>query len=257
MDPVEDGDRAHYDNLYTGSQDNGGVHTNSGIPNHAFYRLVDVRGVRIQRAGDIFYLGFTGLTANADFCDARDATIAVAEGEATQVTAAWNDVGVDAALCDGVAVDNPPNAGFSVTCTNLTCTFAESSTDDGAIVSWSWAFGDGDTSTERNPPDHTYGTADTCSVSLTVTDDATTPTPQTNTAIRDVTVSDGSGGVTVVDGIDPILMLAAESPVTVMITGSGFGANVSVTFLNGSGPAPVASILSATDTTITATVSVK
>jgi Zn-dependent metalloprotease len=30
---------AHMNDLYTGSQDNGGVHINSGIPNHAFYLL--------------------------------------------------------------------------------------------------------------------------------------------------------------------------------------------------------------------------
>ena len=189
-DPAEDGDPAHYDDRYTGTGDNGGVHTNSGISNHAFYRLVDLHFVPIQRAADIFYLGYTSLPSDADFCAARDATIAAAGAETTQVTTAWNDVGVDAALCDGVVVDDPPDANFSATCVNLACDFTDTSTDDGTIVAWSWTFGDGVSSTAQNPS-HTYGTAETYNVSLTVTDDASPA--QQDTANSSVTVSDGSG----------------------------------------------------------------
>ena len=152
---------------------------------------MDLHGVPIQRAADIVYLGYTGLPSDADFCDARDATIAVAGEETTQVTTAWNEVGVDAALCDGVVVDNPPNAGFSAICINLACSFPDTSTDDGNIVSRSWTFGDGASSTAQNPS-HTYGAAGTYNVSLTVTDDASPA--QQDIASDSVTVSDGSDG---------------------------------------------------------------
>jgi Zn-dependent metalloprotease len=193
-DPAEDGDPAHYDDRYTGTGDNGGVHINSGISNNAFYRLVDMHGVEIQLAADIFYFGYTGLPSDADFCAARDATIAVALdatiAKAPEVTTAWNEVGVDAALCDGVAVDDPPNANLSAVCVNLVCDFTDNSTDNGNIVSWFWDFGDNVTSTEQNPS-HTYGAAGTYNVSLTVTDDASPA--QQDTANSSVTVSDGSG----------------------------------------------------------------
>ena len=40
-DPAEDGDPDHYSERYTGKKDNGGVHINSGIPNHAYYLVVN------------------------------------------------------------------------------------------------------------------------------------------------------------------------------------------------------------------------
>jgi len=46
----------------------------------------------------------------------------------------------------------------------------ESSDPDGEVVSWSWDFGDGSTSSERNPS-HKYSDAGTFTVTLTVTDD--------------------------------------------------------------------------------------
>lgn len=49
--------------------------------------------------------------------------------------------------------------------------FTDASTDDGAIVSWSWEFGDGSTSTEQHPV-HAYGAVGTYQVVLSVTDDA-------------------------------------------------------------------------------------
>lgn len=60
--------------------------------------------------------------------------------------------------------------------------------------------------------------------------------------------------------ITPNSMDVGESPLPVTIDGSGFGTDpndVTVTFQNGSGPTPVASVTSVSDTTIMATVSVK
>ena len=72
----------------------------------------------------------------------------------------------------GVVPNSPPVASFTFTSSDLTATFssAGSSDSDGTIVSRSWDFGDGDTSTAANPS-HTYAAEGTYPVTLTVTDD--------------------------------------------------------------------------------------
>jgi len=112
--PMAFGDPDHYSIRYTGSADNGGVHTNSGISNNAFYLAIEggrhrlgatVQGVgaanreQIER---IFYRAFTAfLPPSATFSQARAATIQAARelynpGSAaeTAVIQAWNAVGV-------------------------------------------------------------------------------------------------------------------------------------------------------------------
>jgi len=71
--------------------------------------------------------------------------------------------------------NRPPEASFTFSpaepTTRDTVQFTDQSTDpDGEVVSWEWDFGDGTTSTERNPS-HQYKTPGTFTVSLTVTDD--------------------------------------------------------------------------------------
>jgi PKD repeat protein len=67
--------------------------------------------------------------------------------------------------------NDPPVAEFQVSCQELSCTFVDRSTDrDGSVVSWQWNFGDGTTSTERNPS-HTYSGPGRFDVLLMVTDD--------------------------------------------------------------------------------------
>ena len=113
--PGEDGDPSYYADRYTGTGDNGGVHINSGIANHWFYLLVNggqnantarasgtnVQGIGLAATENITFLGFTALPANANFCAARASTIAVAGNHAANVADAWDEVGVDAALCGG------------------------------------------------------------------------------------------------------------------------------------------------------------
>ena len=68
------------------------------------------------------------------------------------------------------APNDPPQAEFEVTCQELRCTFVDRSTDrDGTVTGWSWDFGDGSRSSERNPS-HTYAAAGRYSVLLVVTD---------------------------------------------------------------------------------------
>jgi len=68
--------------------------------------------------------------------------------------------------------NQPPIADFEHSTNELTANFTDASYDpDGLVVSWSWSFGDGAISEERNPA-HTYSTPGTYEVTLTVTDNA-------------------------------------------------------------------------------------
>ena len=92
-------------------------------------------------------------------------------------------------LFDG-GIEPPPNAAptaaFEVVCDGLACSFTDVSTDgDGAIVGWSWTFGDGATSTAQHPS-HTYAGTGTYTVGLTVTDDDAA----TSSATQAITVTE-------------------------------------------------------------------
>jgi bacillolysin len=133
-DPGAEGQPSHYeDRLYQGTctpsgsgNDYCGVHTNSGISNHAFYLMANggrnarcsgptdpqddcdvmVPPTSIDHATKIFFNGFKMLTSGGDFCDARNKTIAAAAtlypGSVTDIAAtilAWQAVGLGA-NCD-------------------------------------------------------------------------------------------------------------------------------------------------------------
>jgi len=94
---------AHMKDIYTGTKDNGGVHINSGIPNHAFYlAAMDIGGYAWEKAGNIWYIALRDrLRSKANFKKAAEITIKVAgelHGEASNeqkaVQNAWQKVGV-------------------------------------------------------------------------------------------------------------------------------------------------------------------
>lgn len=74
-----------------------------------------------------------------------------------------------------------PTASFTYSCSGLTCTFTDGSTDsDGTISAWSWNFGDAGTSTAQHPS-HTYAAAGSYAVTLTVTDNGGATDTQSQT----------------------------------------------------------------------------
>ncbi|TMF89400.1 MAG: peptidase M4 family protein [Chloroflexi bacterium] len=83
--------------------DNGGVHINSGIPNHAFYLVARELGGRSwDHAGPVWYdtLRDPGLRSNATFHDFAQVTVRAAQHRfgsgpvSNAVRDAWNQVGV-------------------------------------------------------------------------------------------------------------------------------------------------------------------
>jgi len=105
------GDLAHY--VHT-TDDNGGVHTNSGIPNRAFYLAATaIGGDTWEGAGQIWYSALTGGAVNAgtDFAGFAAATVAAAGDHADMVREAWSTVGVDPAGSSPVPAPAPARAG--------------------------------------------------------------------------------------------------------------------------------------------------
>jgi Zn-dependent metalloprotease len=100
-DPARYGQPANLKDYQTTCFDAGGVHTNSGIPNHAYYLLVQKIG--IDKAARIAYRALSHyLGSVSGFTDARNTWIQSAwdlygkrSTEATEVANAWNAVGVD------------------------------------------------------------------------------------------------------------------------------------------------------------------
>ncbi|UQX89494.1 PKD domain-containing protein [Jatrophihabitans telluris] len=72
-----------------------------------------------------------------------------------------------------VVTNQPPVAAFGASCTALTCsTDASSSADpDGTVATYAWSFGDGAVATGATAG-HTYATAGTYPITLTVTDNS-------------------------------------------------------------------------------------
>jgi bacillolysin len=69
----------HTNEQYTGSQDNGGVHINSGIPNHAFYLFASNAAVGKDKAEQVYYKALRDyLVKSSQFVDCRLAVIQAA-----------------------------------------------------------------------------------------------------------------------------------------------------------------------------------
>jgi Zn-dependent metalloprotease len=94
---------AHIKDYVSTTQDSGGVHINSGIPNHAFYlTAVEIGGYAWEKAGMIWYVTLRDkLKSGSVFQDAADQTYAVAGSlygsnslEQQAVAKGWAGVGI-------------------------------------------------------------------------------------------------------------------------------------------------------------------
>jgi Zn-dependent metalloprotease len=113
-DPVlgKDPQPAHMRDYVNTIQDNGGVHINSGIPNHAFYiASMEMGGFAWEKMGMVWYKTLTDkLSRNSNFQDAANLTFEVAgklfgqnSHEQMAVKKGWEDV--------GITVGVPPQEG--------------------------------------------------------------------------------------------------------------------------------------------------
>jgi PKD repeat protein len=148
--------------------------------------------------------------------------------------------------------NTPPVASFaSPGCVELACSFMDTSSDfDGSVVSWSWTFGDGGTSTAQDPL-HTYAAEGTYAVTLTVTDDD----GDSDAVTQSLTV--GTSAELAVSSVSPDTV---QLPMTFVATivGEGFGDDAQVSLSNGSGPTPaVTNVVVIDSATITAMIKVK
>ncbi|WP_159053211.1 M4 family metallopeptidase [Streptomyces regalis] len=111
----KDPQTAHMDDYVVTDRDNGGIHTNSGIPSHAFYLLAArLGGQAWERAGQIWWDALTsdGMRDGLQFVDWARLTLTAARtryGDDSQeehaVREAWSGVGVAATTSAEVADD--------------------------------------------------------------------------------------------------------------------------------------------------------
>lgn len=111
-DPVlgKDPQPGHMKDYVNTSSDNGGVHINSGIPNHAFYVVATQLGGKAwEKAGQIWYVTLRDkLTSTSNFQDCANLTFQAAADlfgagslEQQAVQKGWSEVGIDATGTDG------------------------------------------------------------------------------------------------------------------------------------------------------------
>lgn len=159
-------------NWATGTADNGGVHTNSGVQNYWFYLLTvggsgsndnmdnfNVTGIGMNDAAAVAYRNNNVyLTPNSGYEDARFFAIQSAidlfgtcDSRVFEVMNAWQAVGVGSAYTGVLVADYEPQD--TLFCA-LPAVVDFKNTSESAF-SYQWDFGDGNTSTDVNPT-HVY-----------------------------------------------------------------------------------------------------
>ncbi|HEX6227342.1 MAG TPA: M4 family metallopeptidase [Chryseolinea sp.] len=107
----------HMNEKYNGLEDNGGVHINSGITNHAFFLLAEA--ITREKAASVFYKALDDyLTKSSKFIDLRLAVISAAEdlfgtssNEVASARVAFDAVGITEGEGGDYEDPLPPNPG--------------------------------------------------------------------------------------------------------------------------------------------------
>jgi Zn-dependent metalloprotease/plastocyanin len=209
---------------YTGSDDNGGVHYNSGVQNYWFYLLCvggngtndigntfSVSPIGMDKAAAIAYKTLTVyLTPSSQYADARYFSIQSAidlygecSPEVINVTNAWYAVGVGAAYSNAVVANYMVSQNYFCTYP-ATVQFTNSSVNASTYI---WNFGDGTSSTLPNPI-HTYNTIGNYTVTLISTGVSECSTTDTLVSPNPIIVTNSGGPVS-----------ATCTPTTVNATG--------------------------------------
>jgi Zn-dependent metalloprotease len=186
-DPTTMGDPGFYqgNNWYTGTADNGGVHTNSGVLNHWFYILtIGDTGVNeaannysvpalgfIKSAAIAYRTNCIYLTNTSQYSDARFYAILSAQDiyggcspEVEATTNAWYAVGLGGLYVPYALADFTADNTFS--CTNPLLVNFQNLSINGST--YAWDFGDGSALNLTNNPGHTYNNAGAYNVTLYV-----------------------------------------------------------------------------------------
>jgi bacillolysin len=102
---------ANMNQYYSGSEDNYGVHINSGVPNNAFYRFATASGMNLTKAEKIYYRALTiYLTRTSKFLDLRRAVIQSATDLKASAGVTDADINAARAAFDAVGITDgtPP-----------------------------------------------------------------------------------------------------------------------------------------------------
>ena len=135
-----------------------------------------------------------------------------------------------------VPSNNPPTASFTTPntiCQGSTVSFTDFSTD--SPTTWSWTFGDGTSSNQQNPA-HTYATAGSYTVSLTVSNAAGTNSTTQNIVVNEnpvvtLTSSDADNIVCSNDGVVQLNVNPSNS----LLSGAGVANNYFYPSVTGAG----------------------
>ena len=190
-------------NYYTTSSDNGGVHTNSGIPNKAAYLIA--KSIGNEKTAKIYYRALTQyMTSTTDFSGAKNALVQAAtdlygasSNEVTAVNTGFAGVGIGSATTvsvTGVSLDSTSanlNVGDSKT---LIATISPSNATNKAIT---WSSSNSSVATVSNGI-VTAKAAGTAIITATTSDGG-------KTATSTVTVSSSGQTTSLSEGFDGVV----------------------------------------------------